>query len=65
MNDEFTTSYQFPRMLSIVHGGLDMSKRHVSSSYRLQLTREGSDAAFVVEGHADGTLSVTRPGATT
>ena len=36
-----------------------------SSSYRLQLTREGSDAAFVVEGHADGTLSVTRPGATT
>jgi general secretion pathway protein H len=36
-----------------------------SSSYRLQLTREGSEAAFVVESHADGTLSVTRPGATT
>ena len=36
-----------------------------SSTYRLQLTREGSEATFVVEGHADGTLSVTRPGATT
>jgi general secretion pathway protein H len=36
-----------------------------SSSYRLTLTREGSEASFVVEGHADGTLTVTRPGATT
>jgi general secretion pathway protein H len=35
-----------------------------SSSYRLQLTRDGTEATFVVESHADGTLSVTRPGAT-
>ena len=36
-----------------------------SSSYRLQLVRDGSDLSFVVESHADGTLTVTRPGATT
>ena len=36
-----------------------------SSSYRLQLTRDGSDLVFAVESHADGTLTVTRPGTTT
>jgi general secretion pathway protein H len=35
-----------------------------ASGYRLQLTREGSEVRYTVEGRADGTLVVTRPGAT-
>jgi type II secretion system protein H len=35
-----------------------------SSAYRLTLTREGSTATLAIEGHADGTLSVTRSEAT-
>ena len=35
-----------------------------ASSYRLVLSREGSENTFTVEGLADGTLKVTRPGST-
>jgi general secretion pathway protein H len=35
-----------------------------SSAYRLTLMREGTEATLAVEGHADGTLGITRPGAT-
>ncbi|MCX7058922.1 MAG: prepilin-type N-terminal cleavage/methylation domain-containing protein [Proteobacteria bacterium] len=35
-----------------------------SSAYRLELIRDGSNATLVVEGPADGTLSVTPPGKT-
>ncbi len=35
-----------------------------SSAYHLTLTREGSEARLVVEGRADGTLALTRPGST-
>jgi general secretion pathway protein H len=33
-----------------------------ASPYRLTLTRAGSEARWLVEGQADGTLAVTRPG---
>ena len=33
-----------------------------SSGYRLEFVRDGTDATLRVEGHADGTLSVTPPG---
>jgi general secretion pathway protein H len=33
-----------------------------SSAYRLTLVREGTEATLVVEGRADGTLALTRPG---
>jgi len=33
-----------------------------SSAYRLDLVRDGTNATLSVEGHADGTLSVTAPG---
>ena len=34
-----------------------------ATSYRVTFSREGTDHEFVVEGLADGTLSVRRPGA--
>jgi general secretion pathway protein H len=33
-----------------------------ASPYRLTLMRDGSDSRWIVEGQADGTLVVTRPG---
>jgi hypothetical protein len=35
-----------------------------TSSYRIVLSREGSENTFIIEGLADGTLKVTRPGST-
>lgn len=35
-----------------------------TSTYKVTLTRDGTDHQFVVEGLADGTLKVVRPGAT-
>ena len=33
-----------------------------SAPYRLSLARDGSDAKWLVDGQADGTLVVTHPG---
>lgn len=35
-----------------------------ATSYRITFARDGTDHTFVVEGQADGTLKIQRPGAT-
>ena len=43
-------------------GSVILSAAGDTSSYRVVLSREGSENTFTVEGMTDGTLKVLRPG---